>query len=655
MSYLEFDKKELVNLSCSLSKELLRSNRRGAYSSTTLLRCNTRKYHGLLVVPQPMIDNELHVLLSSLDITVIQNDAEFNLGVHQYPGGIFQPKGHKYLRDLQSDPIPVMRYRVGGVILAVEHLFSSVSDRIFMRYTLEDCHSQTSLRFKPFMAFRNRHKLSKANEYVDRKYTTIENGASFRMYQGYTPVNMQFNKKNVSYIHQPDWYYNVEYKEELERGYEGHEDLYVPGYFELELKKGESVILAAGTEEIKPSGISKRFQSELNNRIPRDSFKNTLRNSAEQFIQKRDGRTEVVAGFPWFGRWGRDTFIALPGLTLSMGQPELCKDVLDTLSKELKGPLFPNIGTYNDSAYNSIDAPMWYFWSIQQYVEATGKSKQAWKDYGSKMKMILNGFHQGTEYNIGVTDSGLVKGGVVGKALTWMDALSNGKAVTPRIGSPVEINVLWYNAMMFTLELAEQNGDSSFVAEWKPRAEAFPEVFQNEFWSEERGWLADYIDGDYKDFSVRPNMIIAASLPYSPITELMQQAVVHRVEKELLTIRGLRTLSPNHPDYEGRYFGDQPTRDKQYHQGTVWPWMFGHFAEAYLKLYGASGYRKMEWHIEQFEDAVQEHGVGSISEIYDGDPPHHPRGAISQAWSVSEVLRVMKMLEVEKEKMEGKA
>ncbi len=645
MSYLNFNKKELVNLSFSLERELLRSNRRGAYSSTTLLRCNTRKYHGLLVAPQPMIDDELHVLLSSIDPTIIQNNTEFHLGIHQYPNNTFSPKGHKYVNELQSDPIPLIRYKVGGVILTVEHLFSSSADRIYIRYTLVDCHSKTKLRFKPYLAFRSRHKLSKANDYVNRKYTKIGNGASFRMYQGYTPVYMQFSKSKVEYIHQPDWYYNVEYREELIRGYEGHEDLYVPGYFETEMKRGESIVLAVGTEEINTRGIKQRFQKEFKNRIPRSNFKNTLFNSAEQFIQKRDGRTEIIAGFPWFGRWGRDTFVSLPGLTLSTGKPELCKDVLDTLSKELKGPLFPNMGGYHTSVYNSIDAPMWYFWAIQKYVEYTGKRAEAWKTYGGKMKMILNGYEKGTEFNIGLTDKGLVKGGVVGKALTWMDAVSNGKAITPRIGSPVEINALWYNAMMFALELAKENKDTKFVKKWQPKAEAFPAIFQEAFWSDELKYLADYVNGEYKDFSVRPNMIFAVSLPYSPLTKMQQNAVVNRVKKELLTTRGLRTLSPKHPDYQGHYQGGQAERDSQYHQGTVWAWLFGHYAEAYLKINKRSGVRKIESYLEEYESTLREHGVGSISEIYDGDPPHEPKGSISQAWSVAEVLRTIELLE----------
>lgn len=352
-----------------------------------------------------------------------------------------------------------------------------------------------------------------------------------------------------------------------------------------------------------------------------------------------------MAGFPWFGRWGRDTFISLPGLTLPNGKEKQCKAVLDTMSAELNGPLFPNIGSKHEASYNSIDAPLWYFWSVQQYAMQTKNYSQVWKSYGKKLKMILEGLRKGTDYNIKMHDNGLIEGGQVGYALTWMDALSNGKPVTPRMGMPVEINALGYNAIMFTLELAKKFEDHDFIQDWQPIADQFPIVFEQAFWNSDKGYLADYVNGDYKSWDVRPNMVFATSLPYSPLSLDKRQSIIHTIEVELLTSRGLRTLSPKNKAYEGHYEGDQPTRDKQYHQGTIWPWLLGHFVEGYLKIYGKSGLRKMEWHMEQFEDVMLEHGIGSISEIYDGDPPHKARGAISQAWSVSEILRSIQLIE----------
>jgi len=644
MNYLKFDRNKLVNLSFSLTHELLRTNRAGSFASTTLLFCNTRKYHGLLITPQPLIDDEMHVLISGIDPTIIQHDAEFHLGIHEYPNGVYSPKGHKYMREITIDEIPKITYRVGGVVLSKESVFVSNSDRIMIKYTVEDCHSPTTIRLQPFLAFRQRHKLSKANNFVDRTYKQSKNGVNFRMYQGYTPVHFQFSKK-AEYIHSPDWYYNVKYREEEKRGYECLEDLYVPGYFEFNLKKGESIILAAGIEEMNHTSIARLFNREKKKRVARISFKNNLINAAEQFVQKTDGKTKVVAGFPWFGVWGRDTFIALPGLTTSIDKPEVAKTVLDTMSKSLNGPLFPNIGSDNNAAYNSIDAPLWYFWSIQQYVYKTKKYKEAWRNYNKKMETILLGYKNGTEYNIKMNEKGLIHGGIQGKALTWMDAIAEGKAVTPRIGMPVEINALWYNAIKFYIELAEKAFIRKDISIWEKIAQSIPKSFVETFWDENKGYLADFVNGDYKNWDIRPNMIIAASLPFSPITNKIKSRVVNVVKKELLTTRGLRTLSPKNPRYEGKYEGDQATRDRAYHQGTVWPWLFGHYAEAYLKIRKKAGINKIEWYLEKFEETLLEHGIGTISEIFDGNPPHTPRGTISQAWSVSEILRVMDIIE----------
>lgn len=644
MSYIQFDKTKLINLSYSLNQELLRSNRSGAYSSTTLIFCNTRKYHGLLVTPQPMIDDELHVLVSGIDPTIIQHDAEFHLGIHKYPDGKFYPKGHKYMREIIIDSIPKIIYRVGGVVFSIENLFSSSADRMLIKYTVEECNSPTTIRLQPFLAFRQRHRLSKANNFIDKSYKNSENGVNFKLYQGYTSVHFQFSK-NVEYIHTPDWYYNIEYEKEKARGYEYSEDLFVPGFFEFNLKSGESIILSVGTEEVKTSGLNRMYNNEKKARKTRDSFRHSLENAADQFIQKRDGKTDIIAGFPWFGVWGRDTFISLPGLTISTKRYEVAKAILDTMSKRLNGPLFPNVGTDSMAAFNSIDAPLWYFWSVQQYTYATEKYEEVWKSYGKKMLSILEGYKDGSDFNIRMLENGLISGGIQGKALTWMDAVVEGKAVTPRIGMPVEINVLWYNAIRFFIELAEKVNKKNDLNIWKEISENIETSFTLTYWDESKGYLADYVDGDYKNWDIRPNMIFAASLPFSPVSDYIKAAVVNKVKEELLTIRGLRTLSPSYPDYKGVYEGNQRTRDNAYHQGTVWPWLFGHYAEAYLKIRKKTGIAKMEWYLEQFEQTMYEHGIGTISEIYDGDPPHTSRGAISQAWSVAEILRVMDLVE----------
>jgi len=639
MNYITFEKNQLVNLEYSLTKEIIRTSREGAYSSSTIINCNTRKYHGLLVMPQPAIDEGNHVLLSSFDETVIQHNAEFNLGIHKYQGEVFSPKGHKYLKDFTADPIPKLTYQVGGVELTKEMLFSHKDGRMIIKYTLVEAHSPTILRFKPFLAFRNIHALTRSNYDVDTSYEAIENGIKLRMYRGYSYLFLQFSKK-PEYVHVPDWYYNIEYIKEKTRGYDYLEDLYVPGYFELPIAKGESIYFAAGVEQVTTSSLGRSFKAEIGRRVPRDSFEHCLINAAQQFIVKRGKKTELISGYPWFGRWGRDTFVALPGLTMVTGELKTAKIILDAMVQELKGPLFPNMGIGERSIYNSADTPLWFFWALQQYGMYTGSTDKLWKEYGKYMKAILYGYKEGTAYNIKLHDNHLIFSGEPGYAVTWMDAVVDGKPVTPRIGYCVEINALWYNAVLFAIQLASGAGDHTFVQDWQVTATAFPEAFIRNFWDEKRGYLADYTNGDYKDFSVRPNQVLATSLPYTPLPETLRNSILERVKSELLTPRGLRSLAPKNVLYKGVYEGNQSQRDHAYHQGSVHPWLLGHFVEAYMSIHGKSALQFIKDIYFGFEDEMDEHGIGTISEVYDGDPPHKGAGAISQAWCVAELLRV---------------
>lgn len=639
MSYINFDKAQLVNLEYSLSRELLRSNRAGSYGNSTIINCNTRKYHGILVTPQPGIDNENHVLLSTLDETIIQREAEFNLGIHKYPGGIYNPKGHKYFRDFVTEPIPMMTYRVGGVILTKEMVFTTKEDRMIIKYTLVEATSPTKIKLKPFLAFRNIHSLSKENIFADKKYEAVPNGIRVKMYAGYTDLFMQISK-SCEYTHVPDWNYKIEYQEEMDRGYEYQEDLYTPGFFEFDIKKGESVYFVAGIKEINPASIIKSYDSEIKHRIPRNNFENCLLNAAEQFLINKEGQTEVVAGFPWYGTSGRVTFIALPGLTLIQGNDKACREVLRTVVSKMNGPFFINNGQGNVANYCSADTSLWFFWSLQQYVKFTGRKKEVWKEFGPVMRQILDSYRSGTDFNIHMEDDGLIHASLPGIPLTWMDAVAYGKPVTPRGGKTVEINALWYNAIMFSLELAEVAKDHSFIKDWSDLAAKIPVSYTSTFWNPEKKYLADYVHGAYKDWTIRPNMVIAASMPYSPVSEEIRKEVLSRVKQELLTPRGLRTLTPKSPVFKGNYFGNPANRDSACHQGTVFPWLLSHFVEGYITIHGKSGLSLVKSIYEGFEPAMTEHGIGTISEMYDGDPPFTPRGAISMAWSVSEMLRI---------------
>jgi predicted glycogen debranching enzyme len=653
MSYLKFNKEALVNLQYSLHREMLCTNRAGSYLCTTIVGCNTRKYHGLLVCPIEQLDGERHVLLSSLDETIVQHDKDFNFGIHRYAGKVYEPKGHKYIVDFKYDPTPTIEYRVGGVHLRKELLMVHNEDQVMIRYTLLDAHSSTTLRLKPYLAFRNAHALTHANVYANVMHAKADNGIASRLYDGFPTLHLQLSKKS-EFVAVPDWYRNVEYLAEARRGYDAHEDLFVPGYFELPIRKGESLVFSASLSEANAAGLTRKFGAELAKRPEKISFKTCLKHSADQFIVRRGTDTEVVAGYPWFGRWGRDTFIALPGITLaaisSTGSDakekiKTCRDVLNTMSNELQGGLFPNIGHAKNAAFNSVDAPLWYFWTIQKYEQTTGDREGVWKAFGKKMKSILEAYRNGESYNIRMHDNGLIWAEEAHRALTWMDAVVEGVPVTPRSGYQVEINALWYNAICYTLELAREFKDSRFVKAWKELPALIESVYEPTFWCHERSHLADFVDANGQNIFTRPNQIFATSLPYSPLSEERKKQVLDAVERELLTTKGIRTLAPKNPLYIGRYEGDQATRDYAYHQGTAWPWLVGHFIEGKLKLHGKSFVPKAKWIIEQFEEDISDHGIGSISEVYDGDPPHNPHGCISQAWSVGEVLRAIRLIE----------
>lgn len=639
MSFIKLDKSQLVDLEYSLTKELLRASRSGTYSCTTLNFCNTRKYHGLLVVPQPGIDNQRHVLLSSMDETVIQHNTEFNLGVHKYPG-TYSPKGHKYIIDFETDPIPKHIYRVGGVKLKKEIIFTTNDDLILIRYTLLEAHSPTIIRVRPYLAFRNQHSLSKANMWADTKFSVIENGICLCMYKGYTPLYLQLSKKS-DYIHVPVWYNNIEYTKELERGYEGHEDLMVPGYFEFPISKNEEIIISAGTHEINPKDLNQLFLNETNVRIPRNTFENCLTNSAQQFFAIREEKKTIIAGFPWFASRLRDTFISLPGFTLINNDFQTFFDVIDPLVESMNGPHFRNITNSDADTDYSADTSLWFIRALQfaddQMTEFPGL---VWNKYGNTVKAILNGYRNGLSPTVRMLDDGLISASSDSVALTWMNASVDGNRITPRSELTVEANALWHNAVIFAVNSAKKANDHEFTEQWKNLHCIIPASFKKIFWDKAKGYLADNAGTYHTDWSIRPNMIFAASLPFNPISEKIRQLIVELIKSKLLTPRGLRTLSPDDPDYKGFYFGNENERARAYHQGTVWPWLLGAYADAYLKIYGKSGLYHIEQLYSGFKDTVLEHAIGSISEVYDGDPPHRGAGAISMAWSVAEILRL---------------
>ena len=643
MGYIRFEKSLMTNLEESLPKELLRTNRSGAYSCSSILDCNTRKYHGLLVVPIPELDDDNHVLLSALDVSVIQHGAEFNLGLHKYRGNTFSPNGHKYIREFNCDKVPTTLYRVGGVVLRKEVVFQHFEDRILIRYTLEDAHSATTLRFKPFLAFRSVRQFTHENAVASREYHNVENGIKTCMYAGYPDLFMQFSKKNT-FIFEPNWYHGVEYPKEQERGYDANEDLYVPGYFEMNIKKGESIVFSASIQEFKTKDLCRLFEEEVEERSPRDNFFHCLVNAAHQFhINDGNGDEYILAGYPWFKCRARDTFVALPGLTLAIEEESYFEAVMRTAERGLREFMDDKPLTVHIAEIDQPDILLWAVWAVQQYGRETSKERCIEK-YGQLVKDIIIYIRSNKHPNLILDDNGLIRTNGRDKAVTWMNSTINGRPAVPRSGYIVEFNALWYNALKFAATIATDMGEPHETENLEEMAarckEAFVDTFLNEY-----GYLYDFVDGNMVDWSVRPNMIFAVALDYSPLELSQKKSVLDVCTRELLTPKGLRSLSPKSGGYNPMFIGPQIQRDHAYHQGTAWPWLGGFYMEACLKLYKRTRLSFIERQMVGYEDEMFYHCLGTIPELFDGNPPFHGRGAISFAMNVGEILRTLELLE----------
>lgn len=634
MSALTFDKSELGNLEYSLQREMLSTDRMGGYMSTTIVCCNTRRYHGLMVAPIDESDRT-YVLLSSLDETIIQHDQSFNLALHRFPG-VYEPRGHKYITDFEYTPTPSITYRVGGVILRKEMLWIHKRTQLMIRYTLLDAHSETRLRLRPFLAFRDKHALTHANMEADGHSYPAVNGVKCRLYGSFPWLYLQTSKPGTEFVPAPDWYYNFEYLQDMARGYEGHEDLMTTGYFETELKKGESIIFSASLDEMgSTKTIEEVFAASIARRTHKVDFLSCLEHSARQFVIRRPGnRTEVIAGYPWHGISGRQTFVSLPGITLQQNHKEDCIDVLDTQVRAMRDGMF----TGSASAAVEIDAPLWFFWTLQRLGEQIGGA-EIWKRYGTAMKELLESYRRGIAGCVFVHDNGLVYADGE-RPLSWMNDVVDGRAVTLRRGYQVETNALWYNAVCYTLERAREAGDEAFVKSWEALPARIEESYRRCF-TLPAGYLADYVnDEEGPNDDIRPNMILACCLPYKPIDEATRIEVIRVVRQHLLTPRGLRSLSPRNPLYKGALEGTPEERDRAAKNGSVWPWLLSFYVKACFDTDGASYTETAEEIIASFEEEIQSYGIGSIGELYDADPPYAARGAISQAWSVGALLDI---------------
>ena len=645
MCYLRFDKTQMTNLQDSLFKELLITNRSGAYCSTTLVGCNIRKYHGLLVVPVPEIDDENHVLLSSLDETVIQHGAEFNLGLHKYQGENYSPKGHKYIVSFEWEKVPTWVYRIGGVLLKKEIAYDTTTFRLYIRYTLLDAHSATTLRLKPFLAFRSVRQWTHENGAANTGFEAVENGIRMCLYQGYPDLYMQLNHK-AEWHHQPDWYRGLDYPKERERGYDSSEDLMVPGYFEMPIKKGESIIFTASLASVAPRQMGKLMDAEIAALDSRDSFYHCLVNAAHQFKVQKDGENYLLAGYPWFKCRARDMFIAMPGITLSIGEVEMYEKYMETAAKAIRSYINKEPLPVAIYEMEQPDTLLWAIWCIQQYGKYVSRQKCN-ELYGDLLREMIKFIRDGKHSNLFLHDNGLLYSNGRDRAVTWMNAQSNGRPITPRSGYIVEFNALWYNALKFYEQILSENGGeenkalaAQFAAEAEKTARSFKEVFLNEY-----GYLLDYVDGQMMDWSVRPNQLFAIALDFSPLDMKERKSVLDICTKELVTPKGIRSLSPKSGGYNPMYIGRQEQRDFAYHQGTAWPWLTGFYLEAYLRVYRMSGVNYIERQLIGFEEELFYHCVGTIPELFDGNPRFSGRGAIAFAMNVSGILRAIRLLE----------
>ena len=642
MSYLKFDKNLMINLEQSLPKEMLRTNQSGAYHCTSVVGCNTRKQHGLLVIPIAEMGNKPHVLLSSLDETVIQHGAPFNLGLHRYQGGVYSPNGHKYIREFDCESVPRTTYRVGGVILTKEKIFISHENRILIRYTLVEAHSPTTLQFRPFLAFRESNELCMANSSLNTACEEVANGVASCLYNGYPTLYMQFSHK-PKWVNDPHWYNGIEYVKDLERGVPYTEDLWVPGYFEVPIKKGESIIFSAGIKEVSPRSLNKMYEKEIASRTCRSSFYNCLKNAAKQYYLKDNDGDFILSGYPWGTVLARNTFMSLPGTTLAIDHKDDFESIMATASAELVKFMETGELSARIHGIDLPDIPLWAVWAIQQYAKNISTTA-AHEAYMELVEKIINYILENNHLNLQVDDNAMVSTIGTSTPVSWMNSMMWGKPVVPRTGYLVEFNALWYNALRFAAALCEndesrQDFHDKCIEQTEKMAQPFIDMFLNDY-----GYLYDYVTGTYADPSVRPNMVIAVGLDYSPLDRRQRKRVLDVATRELLTPKGLRTLSPRSYGYRPFYLGSPEDREISLHNGPARPWLMGFYADAYLRVFGMSGVSYIDRMLIGFEDEMSQGCIGSLSQLYDGNPPFAGRGAISHATNVAEVLRTLRTL-----------
>ena len=637
MAVLKFNKSELVNLSYSLKREILLANKAGAYCSTSIVTCNTRRYHGLLAVPVEAFGGYRYLLLSSLDESLTLRGKRFNLGIHCY-GDIYEPRGHKYIVDFDADTVPAVTYKIGEIVFRKSLVLTPDSNALMICYELLKAPAKVKLELKPFLAFRNVHALTSQNDAARQDFTPVQNGAAFCMYEGFPLLNLQLSSQASSFKFAPVWYQGVTLSDEMRRGYDCREDLWVPGSFEVELKAGESVVFsAAAGEPVNASGLKRSYSATVKKLGSINSYHDQLVRQADSLIRVDGGAKRIVAGYSWlYTGLLRETLGSLAGLTLyAKNSPKEFEEILDTLIAENQ-ERFTRRTT-------QVESPLYLAVTLQQYIAFHGHAKEVWAKYGPVLESVIESYQPGRRQEVTMQPNGLLWAQMDGVALSWMNAYIGGRAVTERAGYQVETNALWYNAIAFAL--ANNRKSSAFYKKWAPVKALIEQNFEPLFWNADLGFLADYVDNAGQHLELRPNQLWAVSLDYICVSDEVISSVMRVVNAELVTRRGIRTLSPRDIRYKGVYEGSQIERDEAYMNGCAWPFLLAQYCYASFNMMGKNFIKRAEWLTEGFYEDLSKHGVGCFSELYDGDPPHEPHGAISSAMTVAALLNINWLIE----------
>ncbi len=640
-----FDKDITQNFAVASNREWLETNGLGGWASSTIAGAHTRRYHGLLVAAtQPPVGRM--VLLSKLDETIVIAGQRYELGCNRYPGAI-HPRGFEHLQRFEKNPFPVFEYAAGGVRLRKTIAAVHGENTTLLLFEVLAAAAAFLLELQPFIAFRDYHSLAHANAALRREANFEDGVLHLQPYAG--APGLFIAVPGSRFAAQPDWYHRFEYALEQERGLDDHEDLFTHGRFTLQLQAGDRLGVIVSTDRPARRDAfallekERRRRARLCESLPsQDELLKTLALAADQFVVRRgEALRTLIAGYHWFSDWGRDTMIALPGICLVTGRCEDAKKILRAFAGSTSQGMLPN--RFPDAGeqpeYNTVDATLWFFIAIYKYLQATGDARFVCGELIPVLRDILQWHERGTRYHIHVDADGLLSAGEPGVQLTWMDAKIGDWVVTPRSGKAVEINALWYNALMVFAELAQRCGNAQEAQAIAQKATRVQQRFVEVFWNESAGCLYDYVDGEHRDATVRPNQIFALSLPFPLLAGEQAKSVLKIVEEQLYTPFGLRSLARGEPGYRPHYGGDQWSRDSAYHQGTVWSWLLGPLFTAIVRLEGEAGRRRARRMLEDFKPHLLEAGVGTVSEIFEAEPPHAPCGCMAQAWSVAEILR----------------